>query len=60
MHHVPLAFEFIIGCSDERGENGDLKEEREIHGEMDRMEMVGRFFEVCRRRGLKVMQVREI
>ena len=23
MYHVPLTFQYIYGCSDERGENGD-------------------------------------
>ena len=22
LHHVPLAFQYVYGCSDERGENG--------------------------------------
>ena len=26
LHYVPLAFQCIYGCSDERGENGDGKE----------------------------------
>ena len=29
MYHVPLAFQCMYGCSDERGENGDRKEGRE-------------------------------
>ena len=29
MYHVPLAFQCIYGCSDERGEDGDGKEGRE-------------------------------
>ena len=30
MYHVPLAFQCIYGCSDERGEDGDGKEGSEI------------------------------
>ena len=69
MHNVPLAFQCIYGCSDERGENGDEKEGREWRlpdllyannlilcgeSEEDLRAMVGRIVEVCRRRGLKV------
>ena len=69
MHHVPLTFQCIYVGSDERGENGDGKEEREwrlpvflyaddivLCGETeeDLRAMVGWFIEVCKRRGLKV------
>ena len=65
MHHVPFPFQCIYGCRDERGENGNGKEEREwrLPGllyaedgeqEEDLTAMVKRFVKVCRRRGLKV------
>ena len=63
MYHVPLVFQCIYGCSDERKENGDVEEEREwrLPGllyaddlEEDLWAIVGQFVEVCRRRGLKV------
>ena len=69
MDHVPLTFQCIYGCSDERGENWDGKDGREWRlsglfcaddlvlcdeSEGDLRVMVGRFAEVCRRRGLKV------
>ena len=30
MYHIPLALQYIYGCSDEGGENGDGGEGREI------------------------------
>ena len=30
VYHVPFAFQSIHGCSDETGENGDVKEGDEI------------------------------
>ena len=69
MHHVPLAFKCIYGCSDERGEDKDGKEGREwrlpglLHAddlvlcgelEEDLRATVGRLVEVCRRKELKV------
>ena len=30
MYHIPLAFQYIYGCSDERNEDGDRKNESEI------------------------------
>ena len=30
MYHIPLAFQGIYGCSDERGENGDGEEGSKI------------------------------
>ena len=69
MHHVPLVFQCIYGCSDERNENEYGKEGREwrLPGllyvddlvlccelEEDLKAMMGRFVEVCRRRRLKV------
>ena len=69
MHHVPLAFQCIYGCSDERGENGDGKEGRKwrLPGllyaddlvQCDELKknlraMVRWIVEVCRRRRLKV------
>ena len=29
MPHVPLTFQCVFGCSDEKGENGDRREGRE-------------------------------
>ena len=37
MYHVPLAFQCIYGCSDERGENGDGEEENEVFGGGERV-----------------------
>ena len=37
LHTVPLAFQCIYGCSDERGETGDGKEGSEIHGRGERV-----------------------
>ena len=69
MYHVPLAHQYIYGRSDEGSENGDGEERKEWRllgllnaddlvlcgdSEEDRREMVGRFVEACRRRGLKV------
>ena len=69
MHHVPLAFQCIYGCSDEGSENGYGKEGREwrlpgllyadalvMCGELEEnlRLMVGQFVEICKRRGLKV------
>ena len=69
MYHVPLAFQCIYGFSDEGGGNVDGEEGREwrlpgllyadelaLFGESkeDLRALVGRFIEVCRRRGLKV------
>ena len=69
MYHVPLAFQCIYGCGDEGGEDGDEEEGREwrlpdllyaedlvLCGESEEglRAIVGRFVEVCRRRGLKV------
>ena len=68
MYHVPLALQCIYGRSDE-GENGDGEEGREWRlpgllyaddlvlcgeSEEDLRAMVGRFAEVCSRRGLRV------
>ena len=68
MFHVPLAPQCIYGRSD-GGENGDGEEGREWRlpglsyaddlvlcgeSEEDLRSMVGRFVDVCRRRGLKV------
>ena len=39
MYHVPLAFQYMYGCSDKRGENGDEKEGSEIHGGWERIEI---------------------
>ena len=64
MYHVPLAFQCIYGCSDERGENGDGEEGSKwrLPGFLDADDlvlceeseenlraMVGHFIEVCRR-----------
>ena len=65
MHHVPLAFQYIYGCSDERGEKEGRKwrlsdflyaDDLVLCGESEEYlrVMVGQFIEVCRRRGLKV------
>ena len=69
MYHVPLVFQCIYGCSDERGEDGEGKEGSEgilpgllyadklvLWGESeeDLRAMAGWFVEECRRRGLKV------
>ena len=50
MHHVPLDFQCLNGCSDERGEDRDEKEGREwlLHT------MLGWSAEVCRTKGLKI------
>ena len=68
MHHVPLAFQCIYECSDERGENRDeemggewrllgllYEDDLVLCGESkeDLRTMVGQFVKVCRRRGLK-------
>ena len=67
MHNVPLTFQCIYGCSDE-SEDVDGKEGREwrLPGLLyaddlvlcdeseDLRVMVGQFFEMCRRRELKV------
>ena len=68
MYYVPLAVQCIYGWSDEGGENGDGNEGIEwrlpgllytddlvIFGESDEdlKVIVGRFAEVCRRRGMK-------
>ena len=61
LHHVPLAFQCIYRCSDERGKNGDGKEGRKwrLPGllyaddlEDDLKVTVEWFAEVCRR-GMK-------
>ena len=39
MYHVPCAFQFICGCSDEGGEDGDTKEESKIPGGGERLEI---------------------
>ena len=31
LHYVPMAFQCIYGCNDERGENGDGKEGSEVY-----------------------------
>ena len=65
MYHIPLAFQYVNGCSNERGENGDeiLREGKRIEipgllyaddltscGESEDLKgMVGRFVEVCKR-----------
>ena len=69
MYHVLLGVHCIYGSNDEGGENGDGEEGREWRlpgllyaddlvlcgeSEEDLRAMVGRFAEVCRRRGLKV------
>ena len=68
MYHVPLALQFVYGRSYEGGKNGDGQEESEISGGRKRVDiawylayrlvgfvlrsMMGRFVEVCRRRGI--------
>ena len=67
--HVPLAFQCIYGWSHKRDEDGHEKEGREwrlpgllfaddlvlcFESEEDQRAMVGKFVEMCRRRGLKV------
>ena len=67
MYHVPSALQCIYGRSDEGGENGEEGREWRLPGllcaddlalcgesEEGLRAMVGRFVEVCRRRGLKV------
>ena len=69
MYHVPLALQRVYGYSDEKAESGDGEEGRELRfpcllyaddlvlcvdWEEDLKVMVGRFVEVCRRRGFKV------
>ena len=49
MHHIPLAFQFIYGCNDLRGEDGDGKEGSEIHGGRKTMEITRPL--KCRRLG---------
>ena len=56
-----MAFQCIYEWSDEGGEDGDGKEEREWRlpgvlyaDDLVLRAMVGRFVEVCRRRGLKI------
>ena len=61
MHHVPLSFQCIYGCSGEGGEDGDGKEGRSpgllyaddlvlcVESEKELRVMVGGFVEVCRR-----------
>ena len=39
MYHVPLAFQCIYGRSDERGEDGNGKEESEIPGGGERVKI---------------------
>ena len=39
VYHVPLAFQCIYGCSDERGENGDGEEENEVFGGGERVQI---------------------
>ena len=39
VYHVPLAFQFIYGLSDERGGNGDVKGGSEISGGGERVEI---------------------
>ena len=69
MHHVPLAFQSIYGCSEEEGEDEDGKEGRKwilpgllyaddlvlrSESEEDLKAMVRRFVEVYRKRPMKV------
>ena len=69
MYVNSLALQFIYGCSDERGENGEEGREWRFHGllyadnlvlcgelEEDLRAMVGCFAKVCKRRGLKLSQ----
>ena len=46
MYHVPLALQCIYGYSDEKGENGDVKEGSEISGGWKRVEITWSL--VCR------------
>ena len=46
VYHVPLDFQCIYGCSNERGENGDEEEGNEMSGEGKRVEIV--WYNVCR------------
>ena len=43
MYHISLAFQFIYGRSEERGEDGDGKEESEIPGGEERGEITWPF-----------------